>query len=758
MKNIIVLFAIIVSSLISFGQSVNIGDILCTDGSTIRPEQFASSGKTADGIVFYVNGEENQGWAVSLECQAINTDWVTSAHYGDMYDIPMLDNFEYSREAMYDLDGYNNTAIIRDTHGADWYPAAWSVDFANGWYLPAAGQLRWLMAYINEVNASLALVNGTMFIFDRPRWYWASTERTAAHAVVLSQTGAVGNYPKWNYIGEYDIGVRAVKTFTIQPQSHHIGEVVTTPNGQRGVVYYVSPEDGTYWLVAMNDLPSTYIWGPDTDNANLYNYNANDQFVTLHGVHCGYDATFYMREATGTSTQYASSYVDFANGWHIPSVGQLSKLYAALPFIEASLADYGGTTLLNDYYWASTECSFDKAWAINFGANPYTEGFLKDFSKISQFPVRPVWSESCSLYPPSIGSISTPETICANESLDLQIPETHYATYQGWQLSPTSNFDEPIAYNGEPISFDHNGWYLRYFASNSFGTVYSNSVCINVWPTYATSFNIASCTEYIWNGITYTEPGVYEQTLSSIHGCDSVVTLDLSFDSINMREVFLTGCDEITYNGVAYTQSGTYQQIIPANIGCDTIVELYLNIRHSPYVSPIHGESLIYYQTTGDFTYSIDTVEGCFGYDWSLDGPWIITSSPDSPECTVRIYSKGTATLKVRVYTECGFIERSLFINHDVLPDFIIYPNPTQGDFNIVLYGMQDEAIILIYDYLGQFIGYLNVDTNLEGSVVPYSLAGKAAGVYVITVINHNNVVRKKVVKSTDSSYGFYNW
>jgi hypothetical protein len=400
MKKVSLLFILMLASLIGFGQTVNIGDILCTDGSTVRPEQYASSGKTAEGIVFYVDGTRGQGWAVSLEFQAVNTHWVVSEHYGDMYDIPGLDNFEHSREAMYDLDGYNNTAIIRNAHGADWYPAAWSVDFDHGWYLPAAGQMRWLIAYLNEINASLAVVQGTMFVYDHPRWYWTSTERTEAHAVVISQTGGVGNYPKWNYIGEYEIGVRAIKTFTIQPQSHHIGEVVTTASGQEGVVYYVSPEDGTYWLVAMNDLPNTYIWGPNTDIADLYNYNANDQFVTLHGVHCGYDATSSMREVMGTSTQYASSHVDFDNGWHIPSVGQLSKLYAALPFIEAFLADNGGTTLSGDYYWASTECSSNNAWAINFGANLYNEGLLKDFNKTSQLRVRAVWSEPCSIEPP----------------------------------------------------------------------------------------------------------------------------------------------------------------------------------------------------------------------------------------------------------------------------------------------------------------------------------------------------------------------
>ncbi len=394
------LFAFLLAYLIGFGQPVNIGDILCTDGNTVSREAFPTSGKTAEGIVFFVNSNNSEGWAVSLDCQAVNTHWVTSEHYGETYDIPLLENFEHSREAMYDFDGYNNTDIIRSTHGADWYPAAWCVDFEHGWYLPAAGQMRWLIAYMNEVNASLAVVNGTMFVYDQPRWYWTSTERTGAHAVVLSQTGAVGNYPKWNYIGEYDIGVRAVKTFTIQNQSHHIGEIVTTPSGQRGVAFYTSPEDDSYWLVAMNDLPNTYKWGPETDIADLINYNPNDQFVALHGVHCGYDATSSMREVMGTPSQYASSNVDFANGWHIPSVGQLSKLYAALPFIENVLANNGGTTLSNQYYWSSTESSDDKAWAINFGDNLYTEGFLKDQSKSSSLPVRPVWSEPCYVEPP----------------------------------------------------------------------------------------------------------------------------------------------------------------------------------------------------------------------------------------------------------------------------------------------------------------------------------------------------------------------
>ena len=379
-----------------FSQNVKIGDILCTDGSTISAADFPSSGRTAEGIVFYVN-ENGHGWAVSLECQAVSTHWVASDHYYEMFDIPGLENFDYSREAIYDLDGYSNTEIIRNAHGADWYPAAWSVDFNNGWYLPAAGQLRWLMAYINEVNNSLAAVQGTMFIFDHPRWYWTSTERGPAHAIVVSQTGSVANYPKWNYIGQYEIGVRAVKSFAVQAQPPTIGEIVTAPDGQRGVVFYVDPDDNSYWLAAMYDLSSDYQWGLANDLPDLDNYNENNQYMTLHGVHCGYDATRHMREAMGTATQYASSHVDIDHGWHIPSAGQLSKLFAALPFIETVFTNNGGTSLNSDSYWTSTECSSDKAWTISFGPTSYTAGILVAHDKSASYAVRPVWSQSCEI-------------------------------------------------------------------------------------------------------------------------------------------------------------------------------------------------------------------------------------------------------------------------------------------------------------------------------------------------------------------------
>ena len=779
------------------GQTVNIGDILCTDGSTVSCEAFPNSGRTAEGIVFYVD-ETGQGWAVSLECQAVNTHWVTQEYYYDTYDIPDLQNYEYSREALYDLDGYSNTAIIRIAHGADWYPAAWSVDFDNEWYLPAAGQLRWLMAYINEVNASLAIVHGTPFTFDQPRWYWASTERGGAHAVVVSQTGSVANYPKWNYIGQYEIGVRAVKSFTVQAQAPTIGEVVTSPNGQQGVVFYVAPDDGSYWIAAMDDLTSSYPWGPDSDISDLNNYNENNQYVVLHGVHCGYDATLHMREAIGTSNPYASSHVDFENGWHIPSAGQLSKLFAALPFIESIFTANGGSTLSGNYYWTSTECSNEKAWAMNCGFNLYTEGILSAQDKSSEFKVRPIWSEPCApINLPTVGSITAPEAICDGESLTLGIPETQFADTQGWQLSETADFSNPVDYDGGPLGAEFNGWYLRYYVTNIYGTVYSNSVRISIWPTYTTSLHARACTSYDWNGDTYTESGDYTQSLTSIHGCDSIVTLHLTIIGTLTDEWSIEACDRYTWNSITYTEPGNYVQELESVDGCDSIVTLHLTFTQAlevetdttacgslswvgqeytlsgdydhmfvtpggcdslvhlhltvkPYpeaVGEIEGPTEVYVSTDlilGQYFYSIDSVGFADHYEWELEAvDWPMDTT--GLQCALWVTLPGDAILRVKAWNGCGYTEREILIHAGFFDigemeiPVALYPNPTHDKVFIEAEGIR---LVKVYDLQGQCV--------IEKSVVPCDrmalpLQCLSPGLYLIEIQTGLGIGRAKL-------------
>ena len=1203
----IVLF-LMLSPAFLFGQNVSIGDILCTDGSTVRPEQFASSGKTADGVVFYVDASDSHGWVVSLDDQSSSIKWSSENNYG--YDIPDLDNYADARVAMHDLNGQENTSIIRNCGNSSDFPAAWAVDYDHGWYLPSAGQLRYLYSCAPEINTSLQIAGGTPLPYHDNCYWWSSTEFTEFHAYDMNTGGSLGDYVKDNHVNypPNGIGVRQIRNFTIPNPVHptyHIGDLITNDDGSQGILFYLTTDQSDGWMVALNDASTSVAWG-NGDVPSLTNQTCSSPYGRLLDETDGFANTASIR-AYSSGTNTAANVVDFLHGWYLPTAGQLSKLFGALAFIEDKLQTHG-STLSEDYYWSSSEASASEAFGLCCLplANVRAGHFVRS-SKSNNYRVRAVRNihfespvpgptlpdniidSDCNqtlegspwniqlLYSNNDNNVASYAPILAGDidedgivdivtarysnsnyysfrvdihrgdNLNLQysfpIPDTLFnsngpyaigryplengakqgaifihcndkfirsfaidgtllnvsdrplscdgmvslADFNGdgypevyagsdifdaatlkWLCSGPADGNKGLGHRGAPLhtsyathhtyyamslaynilgdekqelicgntiynvnitsrtnpalnsvtvnktitppsgfsqdghvvlaDFDldgesevlvirdntndqtiddtyfyaykpSNGQILfqkahycrctgfvtvgnidndphpemvfledqpngstekifcwRYTTQNGFETVWSQAhddrsgqtgltlfdfnqdgimeivyrdnrnlrilnasgkshvtgndtirpynvyarqmaagtgveypivVDVNgdgyaeivatgmldtsytgqdigygglhvfgspgnwsparpVWnqymyhvtnvnedltiPTFcfdkATVFTghdgtirrpfnnflqqayyITSegepyhpsgyveaehygegCETYTYYGVTYSESGDYEYLIENPLGCDTLMTIRVQLGNNIHSHLYKTACDNYTWNGTTYTESGLYEQTFPSSQGCDSIVTLDLTIKNSAHVSQIHGENLIYYQTNGSFTYSIDPVPGCFGYEWSIDGPWRIDTSPDSPECTVNINAPGTATLKVRVYTECGYIERGIYINHDARPDIVIYPNPTKGEFNIALYGMLGEAVIVVYDYLGQFIDRFSVNTDLEGTTIPYSLAGKAAGVYLINVINRFEKVAKKVVKDTPSSYGIFHW
>lgn len=139
---------------LSVRKTCAIGDILCTDGTAVKREEYAQSGKTAKGVVFWISPDETHGWAVHLQ-EELYCPWSTI-----MTDLPNLPNVDFDsfKERYADTAGYLNTKIIRESGDSVMFPAAYSVDFENGWYLPAARQVLVLQLEIPELNKSLALI------------------------------------------------------------------------------------------------------------------------------------------------------------------------------------------------------------------------------------------------------------------------------------------------------------------------------------------------------------------------------------------------------------------------------------------------------------------------------------------------------------------------------------------------------------------------------------------------------------------------
>lgn len=142
------------------------GDILCTDGSIVHPSDWPC-GKTAKAIVFYVDHTSKHGWAIDLGQNVQQLAWST-----EKKNVPNLQYNASFLEAISDLDGYSNTQKIRNFGNASKYPAAWAVNFDQGWYLPAMGQLNILFGAYFAVNVGLETVGGTtIYVGD----IWSST-------------------------------------------------------------------------------------------------------------------------------------------------------------------------------------------------------------------------------------------------------------------------------------------------------------------------------------------------------------------------------------------------------------------------------------------------------------------------------------------------------------------------------------------------------------------------------------------------------
>lgn len=157
-------------SLLSFGQSVRIGDILCVqenDTVIVHIEDYDSG---AIGVVFYVDETGQHGWALHPEIQAQGIYW----SYEN--ELPWgLTGWQSQREAVYDLDGYENTEFLRAASQNDHnkYPGAWVVDYEHGWYWPSIGQLNILYGSALIVNNSLKQIGG--LVMQGKWYYWSSS-------------------------------------------------------------------------------------------------------------------------------------------------------------------------------------------------------------------------------------------------------------------------------------------------------------------------------------------------------------------------------------------------------------------------------------------------------------------------------------------------------------------------------------------------------------------------------------------------------
>ncbi len=181
--------------------------------------------------------------------------------------------------------------------------------------------------------------------------------------------------------------------------------------------------------------------------------------------------------------------------------------------------------------------------------------------------------------------------------------------------------------DGESYLFNN----TDYTDSGFYPAVYETALgCDSIWvlelivhPVYSTSFSESICEgfSYSFAGTDYDVSGQYPYTFTSVHGCDSVATLNLTVLPVYTVEVDEEICDgnTIQFNGSEYGDEGIYPHLLQTDAGCDSTVILNLTVH--PVYATSFGESICQgssftfegtsYSQPGQYFHTYTTPFGC---------------------------------------------------------------------------------------------------------------------------------------------------
>lgn len=255
-------------------------------------------------------------------------------------------------------------------------------------------------------------------------------------------------------------------------------------------------------------------------------------------------------------------------------------------------------------------------------------------------------------------------------------------------------------------------------------------------------------------------------TIYDNNGCSSTslpVSIIVNYGSYSYP--YTTACN--SYNSPSgnqiWTTSGIYHDTIPTSSGCDSIIEITLTINSSYYATSYDSTSNIFI-----LTLDAATLSNAVGYHWDFgDGT---SSNLQNPSHTYAIDT--TYNVCMKIYTiasdSCEYCDS---IGKDYLGNIIrnggftinvqnlttgisknsiddskieIYPNPTNGKFNLKMSGFENLKMknLEVYNVIGERV--YTSEIKLSNSEI--DLHDQPNGIYFINIKTENGIVSKKII------------
>lgn len=257
-----------------------------------------------------------------------------------------------------------------------------------------------------------------------------------------------------------------------------------------------------------------------------------------------------------------------------------------------------------------------------------------------------------------------------------------------------------------------------------------NSSSSNITDTACESYTSPS------GNYTWVTSGTYTDTLVNYLGCDSVITIDLTINNIDNTIDTVRVCNSYTWiDGNTYTDNNNTATYTYTNIhGCDSIITLNLTIDTINMSVTQNGDSLI----------SNESVSGA-SYQWLDCNNSYAEITNDTNQLFVA-QSNGSYAVLIS-YNSCvdtSACYTTTNISKNSISDVVVYPNPTNGNFTINLDNNFSEVYIKITNISGQTIKNQQFNNTNK---IDIDFNNNASGIYFIEITAGDKKSNIKLIK-----------
>jgi len=486
----------------------------------------------------------------------------------------------------------------------------------------------------------------------------------------------------------------------------------------------VSDLSGNVYLTGF--FYTTVDFDPGVDVENITSNGVSDVFLLK--LDSDFNFTWAQKSVSGPGNNRAYSIALYDNSYLYLTGG-----FNGTADFDASIESMNLTSNGNaDAFIQKIDLDGNAIWAKNIGGSLYDQGTSITFDDFGNIYTTGIFA-SVSDFDPGVGLAEltsyggTDTYVLMLDSLGDYSWAVQFGGTSNNRANSISVFNSTSVYTAGEFSGLTNFDPIDLFNLSPAGGrdifVHKLYHCLETTSALDTS----ACTSYVSpSGLyTWTESGVYNDTLVNAEGCDSVLTINLTI--LDVSESFITenACESYTSpSGLfEWTETGIYSDTLINDLGCDSIITIDLIINTPDYEVSVLGITLSVLAPGATYQW-ID----CNNDYAVIDGATGAEYTPES----------GSGNFAVIVNQgECSDTSDCFLVSNVAIENYErnilnIYPNPTAGKITVENLNLDyQQAIIEVLDVDGKLRDKFIFNDNAP---VVFDING-ISGIYIINII-----------------------